>query len=310
MEKTGKMGEIHLQSWKNWLRKTFSLPLPAMLAVSAAAYLATAVSLFYTLPKLLETAAYLASSYALALDVTRITWAVQRIIRERWFPGPLRRLTETRLGRRLLDDRDFRTRAVFCGGAAFNLLFAGVHLARGLADDSVWFICLAGYYTVLVALRMLVVRRPRDGRQEWRRFTACGAVLLALNQALASIVIQMVQDGASFTYSGNFIYVMAIYSFYAVISAIVSLVRRGEKRPLALAAKIIRLTAAMVSMLALETAMIGQFSDGSDDTLFRLYMVSGTGGAVCLIVLGMAVYMLVRGALMLRKAGAEREADG
>jgi len=48
----------------------------------------------------------------------------------------------------------------------------------------------------------------------------------------------------------------------------------------------------MFSILSLETAMLAQF--GGDDLFFRKTMTGATGGGICVIVLGMAVYMLVK----------------
>lgn len=53
----------------------------------------------------------------------------------------------------------------------------------------------------------------------------------------------------------------------------------------------IKLAAALVSMLSLETAMLAQFGAG-EDPAFRQIMTGATGGCVCLIVLGMAVCMI------------------
>ena len=69
------------------------------------------------------------------------------------------------------------------------------------------------------------------------------------------------------------------------------------------AAKAINLTAALVSMLSLETAMLAQF--GGDDVMFRQIMTSATGAGVCVIVLGMAVYMIVKSTKALKSIGKE-----
>lgn len=65
------------------------------------------------------------------------------------------------------------------------------------------------------------------------------------------------------------------------------------------AAKVISLTAALVSMLSLETAMLAQF--GSDEAEFRRTMLGVSGGVVCAFVLAMAIYMIVRSTKQLRK---------
>jgi hypothetical protein len=67
---------------------------------------------------------------------------------------------------------------------------------------------------------------------------------------------------------------------------------RRHGSPVMSAAKVINLTAAFVSMLSLETAMLSEY--GGDDLVFRKTMTSISGGIVCVTVLGMAVYMIIR----------------
>ena len=73
-----------------------------------------------------------------------------------------------------------------------------------------------------------------------------------------------------------------------------------DKSPILSAAKAINLVAAMVSILSLETAMLAQFG-GDDDPLFRQVMTGATGGGVCTIVIGMAIYMIWRANKNLKK---------
>ena len=64
------------------------------------------------------------------------------------------------------------------------------------------------------------------------------------------------------------------------------------------AAKAINLAAALVSMLSLETAMLAQFGGGET---FRQLMTASTGGSVCVIVVGMGIYMTDHASKQLKK---------
>ena len=100
-------------------------------------------------------------------------------------------------------------------------------------------------------------------------------------------------------YAGSLIYAMALYTFYVTIMAVVNLVRyRKYQSPAMSAAKAINLAAALVSMLSLETAMLAQFGGGET---FRQLMTASTGGSVCVIVVGMGVYMTVHASKQLKK---------
>ena len=66
------------------------------------------------------------------------------------------------------------------------------------------------------------------------------------------------------------------------------------------AAKVISLVAALVSILSLETAMLARFGS-EDDPLFRKVMTGATGCSVCVIVLGMALFMIVKASKQLKQ---------
>ena len=115
-----------------------------------------------------------------------------------------------------------------------------------------------------------------------------------MNQALAGIVAFIVYQNKGYDYPGILIYAMAAYTFYITITAVINLVKfRKHGSPILSAAKAINLVAAMVSMLSLTTAMLSQFG-GKNDADFRRIMTGAVGGGVCIIVLGMAVFMIVR----------------
>ncbi len=69
---------------------------------------------------------------------------------------------------------------------------------------------------------------------------------------------------------------------------------RKYKSPVLSAVKAINLTTAMVTMLALETAMISQFGS-ADEESFRQIMTSITAAVVCVVEFVTAVYMIYNG---------------
>ena len=98
---------------------------------------------------------------------------------------------------------------------------------------------------------------------------------------------------------------VALYTFYTTIMAVVNLVRdRKSGSPVMAAARGVNLAAALVSMLSLETAMLTQFNDGSKDAFFRRAMIGSTGGAVCVLVTVMGLYMVIHATRRIRKLRA------
>lgn len=283
---------------KIWKRIVFLPPLPTVL-ISVPSFIFVFVMLARGEHSLLSYVSYILSAYALIITATGISSIIAAVKRgiDGW--PLLKKMQSNPLGRRLLGDSVFRSEVILHGGLVINLMYAAMNLFYGARYRSAWFAALAVYYSLLSAMRGLLVRyvhRIPVGEnipEEFRRYRGCGILLLFMNQALAGIVIYMVNQNRGFTYPGFLIYAMAAYTFYITIAAIVNVIKyRRRGSPILSAAKIISLTAALVSMLSLETAMLTQF--GADQPGFRRIMTSASGGAVCTVVFGMAIYMIVR----------------
>ena len=238
-------------------------------------------------------AVYVLSAYALVISITGgpdiITGFAQ------WIKAhPLtRKMLRIPLVKRFAEDVRFRTSVSLYQGLLVNLLYIALKLTSGIYYRSWWFITLAVYYTLLAVMRFLLLWRwgGIGPELELRRYRLCGAVLLIMNVALAGMVVLMVSQNHGYVYPGILIYAMAVYSFYTVIIAVINVIKfRTHGSPVLSAAKAINLAAALVSILALETAMIAQFGGGDD---YRRMMTAATGGGVCVIVLSMAVFMIV-----------------
>lgn len=292
-----------MERWREILRKIFFLPPLATILIAVPSF----ASVIYVLSEDLDGwgayLSYAASAYALAVSVTGLCrlGGYAKSVREHMEEHPaVSRILKLPFGERFLQDVRFRTKVSLYQGFFINLLYIVMKMASGLYYRSLWFIALAIYYALLASMRFLLLRRGRrktdrkPEEEELRRYRFCGIMLLLMNQALMGIVIFIVHRNQGYEYPGMLIYAMAAYSFYAVITASVNLVKfRKHGSPVLSAAKAINLVAAMVSILSLTTAMIAQFG-GEDAREFRQIMTGAVGGGVCMIVLGMAGFMIVK----------------
>lgn len=259
-------------------------------------------------PDRISYGSYLLSAYALVLVVTQVVDTV-RLARQGMEHIPLlKKIRSIPAGARYLDEPVFRAEVSLYGGVFINLLYVVVNLGSGVYYRSVWFVALSAYYVFLSLIRFLLlrhVRRSPIGREyvsELRRYRLCGGMLLILNLALSAIVTMVVVWNQGFAYGGYLIYVMALFAFYSVILSAIHVNKfRKYHSPVLSAAKIINLTAALVSMLSLETAMFSRFN--SKGAAFRRIMTAATGFAVCAFVLGMAFYMIIRASKEIKRRG-------
>ena len=295
---------------KQILKKIFFLPpLPTVL-IAVPSFALVTFTLVTENGGVIAYLSYIMSAYALAITCTGISHVDHFVksVRAEIGKHPLmEKLSNTSLGARFLGDVRFRTEISLHLGFLINLLYIVMKMASGIYYHSVWFISIAVYYILLAFMRFLLFRRGKTRtagnhlEAELKRYRMCGILLLIMNQALAGIVVFMVHQNKSYDYPGLLIYAMAAYSFYCVIIASVNVVKfRRHGSPVLSAAKVISLVSAMVSILSLETAMVTRFGD-KDDFSFRQAMTGATGGGVCTFVLGIAVFMIVKSSLQLKK---------
>jgi len=245
---------------------------------SVIAYVSYAVS-FYTLT-------------VICIFCSKVLPKRYRSVRHKIYTNPI--------GNRYMTDAAFKTHVWLYISLGINLLFVAVNLIPGFLFGSLWFITLAFYYIILAVMRFLLVRFANEnglGKKrslELRRARLCSIILLTLNLALSGVVVLVILKNEGFEYPGFLIYAVAMYTFYITIGSIIDMVKyRKYKSPVMSTAKAIDFTAALVSMLALEIAMLTQFGVESSEQ-FKMIMIAATGAAVSITVTVVSLYLAIR----------------
>ncbi|MBQ7097521.1 MAG: hypothetical protein IJN96_05545 [Clostridia bacterium] len=187
-----------------------------------------------------------------------------------------------------------------------NILYVFAMLTSGIFFRAYWFYALAAYYLTLIVMRIFVLKNTtevQDGNllQEYRRYRLCGIMMLFLNLALVVIVYYAIHQSKELEHSYVYAAAMAVYTFSAIIWAIVSIVRyRRYESPILSAAKSISFVSAVVSLISLESALSSIFGKETD---FKKIVLTRkiTGITVCAVVLSMALYMIIRANIQLRR---------
>ncbi len=282
--------------WKKLLNKLLYPPvwlIVLLTVLSAAALTVVFVKGWSQHP--LAAAAYVLSAYT----VTVLTVACIRV-----FPGYVRdakqKVYAYPLGHRLMTDAAFKTHVSLYCSLTLNLLYVAFNLVSGFFYRSAWFIVMAAYYTILALMRFLLVRYVKHnelGEQrlsEWKRSRVCAVILLTINVALSGAVLMIMYQNRGFEYHGILIYIVAMYTFYITTTAIVDIVKyRKYNSPVMSMTKVIKLAAALVSMLSLETAMLTEFGK-ENSAQFRRVMIASTGAGVSVVIVALSAYMIVR----------------
>lgn len=176
---------------------------------------------------------------------------------------------------------------------AFNLIYGIFKLSIGIYYMSWWFITFAIYYLLLCFMKLSLVKNINNREKEYQKLKYTGMILLFLNLILIQIIILIIRQDQIIDYNGFLIYLVALYDFYLIISAIINVFKyRKNHSPVIASSKCINLTVAMISMVSLEVAMVYQF--GNNDSNFKLIMTTSMGFAICLINSFMAIYMILK----------------
>lgn len=238
--------------------------------------------------------------YVLAFYTVMVLSVYLGIVLPKQYRHIRQKLYENPLGNRYMTDVAFKTHVSLYLSLAVNLLYAAMNGLSYILYRSMWFVILACYYTVLAMMRFLLVRYVRnykigtDRLGELNRARLCSFILLTINFMLSGSVLMILFENKGFEYHGFLIYAMAAYTFYMTTRAIINVVKyRKYHSPVMSITKIITLSAALVSMLSLETAMFSQFG-GDMDPEHQGLMVVLTGAAVSITVVAMSVYMIVK----------------
>lgn len=305
-----------MDGFKKFLKKLLFPPVWVIVLTSVIGFPAMIISLnFLSETNPVSYVSYVLSAYALTVLCANFPCAKKRckeliygnevkiIVSFRKF---MRRYKYTSM---YLDDIEFRARVSLYSGLAVNMFYAVFKCATGFIFRSAWLWAIGIYYVMLSSIRFTLLRNVRitDKKEhsterkihEYKSARLCGIMMLVLSTAMGGMTFQMIWQNRSYEYKGYIIYISALYAFYSFIMAVVNVVKFTKRNNAILsAAKFLALAGALMSMFALQTAMFSAFGGGEE--LQRL-MNTITGTAVCVLTIGMAVFMIVRANICLKK---------
>lgn len=285
---------------------------PPFWAIIALIILSTVLLVFGLKPEnhgtALSYASYFVSSYTLAITVA----ALVKAVKSGFYNNKLiKKIDATRFGHLFLNDIAFRGTMSIYQGFTINLIYAVFRGITAAVYHSIWFGTIAIYYLFLSLIRLALLfgvsrlkKYPQgEGRTvfEYKICLFSGFLMLLLNTGMSGMTVLMVKENMHYEYPGYIIYFSALYTFIYAITAIINVVKFHRiKSPVLSASKAITFTGAAMSVLALQTAMIARF--GSNDGSFRQIANSATGGVVCLISLAVAIALIAKSAVKLKKS--------
>jgi hypothetical protein len=221
--------------------------------------------------------------------------------------------------RLLLRNFGFRTVIFAIGSFLMSLLFGGFNAYMGIVNRSIWYGSLATFYIALAFLRggVLAYHKKKRGKSyqsqndeyvKAKTFRNSGIIMLILNIALSQALAQMIFSDAHFTYMGWTVFAYAAYAFYKITMSVIGLIKAHKQDDLTVRAiRNINLVDALVSILALQTALLTTFSEGEINiSLFNTF----SGVVVSIFSVGIGIYMIASANKKMKEIQKENKTNG
>lgn len=204
------------------------------------------------------------------------------------------------LGERFLADYTFRTILTTLPAFLINVAYTVYNGVIGIMNQSVWFITMAVYYSLLGIMRYRAVSTGRkisrlDDREQIRKkelsvIKTDGILFLVLNLALSGVVLLAIAQDTAKRYSEIMVISIAAYTFYKITMAVVNMVKvRKTKSPILITIRNIGAADALVSMLTLQAAMFASFQDKNSLNTNQMNAITGLSVCILISILGISM---------------------
>ncbi len=178
-----------------------------------------------------------------------------------------------------------------------NFFYGIFKIGSGILVGSAW-IGADGIYNFIQALiqlyQILQHKKADDLVKQWKSYIQCGYMVFVLHLTMTGMVFQMIHMDRHEDYTEVMIIATAAFTFYKLTTAFIDMAKdRKHKNPVDSAARYLNFSQALYNLFVLQVGLLWVF--GGKDYPHTKLMNSLTGGAVCLLVCGMGIYMVWRG---------------
>ncbi len=179
---------------------------------------------------------------------------------------------------------------------SINLLYSFYNGIIGITSNSLWFISLSVYYTVLSISRFLVLNSSRKSRKNSSAENAVkkltGFMFILLSISLAGTTILTLSNDKETRYHKILMISIAVFTFIKITRTIINLVKAKKKdSDIIKALRSISFCDAFVSIFSMQRSMLVSFP-GLTNFEIKIFNIL-TGSAVCLMILIIGIGLLM-----------------
>lgn len=230
-----------------------------------------------------------------------LVWRLPHVLKNGW--ALLQSVYRTGTG-------DWLIRATLFGGILLNLAYAAFRFVIGVSSSSLWFCAEAVFYLLLCAARIFLVEEERRITREntpvlrdllgWSAYRRGGLLLLWLSVAAAGIVILALREERTRGYPDIVVIGAILFTVWRAGLALYQIFHYRHSHPTLSLAKLFSLATALLSFFALQCTLFARYGK---DFAYRLPLNAATGGAVCLSLFLVGLFVLRRARHELKKNG-------
>ena len=185
---------------------------------------------------------------------------------------------------------------VTTGSLIINLLYAVYNGALGIWGQSIWFITMGMYYTVLSIMRVLAVKgeyrtcKTAQMPRELSIMKTVGILLLLLTLILTGSICLSLKYDLPKRYGTIIMITIATYTSVKVVMAVINFVKaRKHYTPLIITIRNISISDALVSLLSMQMSMYATFGEGKTDSSHTMHVITGAGICLCIVLIGISM---------------------
>lgn len=287
-------GWKRISAWRGWKKLLFPNPALVILLTAVSAVGLFGVFMTGREASLIAYPLYCLSFYAL------VTFAalIMKVL-----PESKKAMENNALIQKLTSDEEISFRLGLYREQIINFVYGVFKLISGAIHGSFW-VGADGLYnfvqSIIQLYQILRRRKVTTMKEQWKGYRQCGYMMIVLHLTMTGLVFQMIHMGEHEEYPGYMIFATAAFTFYKLISAFIDVAKdRKNKHPVDSAVRLLDLSQALYNLFVLQVALLWEFGGG--DFAYHKLMNSLTGGAVCLLVCSMGIYMLWRSRRDMRK---------
>ena len=205
--------------------------------------------------------------------------------------------SNTGITKKYLTDLQFKVQVGICASIVVDLLYVAFKVISGVIEKSIWLLTIGIYHFILEIVRVIlfvgIIKKTKNSEVDESKYYLLTTIILTVSLLpICGIMVLVLKSNSSFVYEGYLIYISAMYTFFTVIKTLIDVIKFKKLNSLLMSAtKEVGLVASAVSVFALQTAMLTQFS--SDDSLsYTLNII--TSGFVVMFIVVVCVGMFVK----------------